>query len=125
MARLAAAYIKIRDARSVELKKFEAIDNKMKEQQGVLEAHMLKFLNEAKINSLQTDFGTIIRQQDIQPSAADWELVYDWIKKNDAFDMLERRIKKTFVTEYMETHQGDMPPGVNVHRKFVIRVRRS
>jgi hypothetical protein len=38
---------------------------------------------------------------------------------------LEKRIKKTFVQEWMDAHEGTPPPGVNVYREFVVRVRRS
>jgi hypothetical protein len=52
-------------------------------------------------------------------------LFYGWIKDNDAFDALERRVKKTFVTEFMETHEGGLPPpGITVSREYVVRVRK-
>ena len=47
------------------------------------------------------------------------------MKQNDAFDALERRIKKTFVSEYMENNGGAIPPGVSVYRQYAVRVRRN
>ena len=119
------AYVNIRDARSALAQKFDAEDGSLKDKLKLLEAFMLKELQSTGANSVRTDEGTVIRQEEIMPSGSDWDAFYGWIKKNDAFDFLERRIKKTAVKDYMEAHPGKLPPGVSVNREFVIRVRRA
>ena len=123
--RLTKAYIKIRDARAALKKDWAAEDEKLKGKLEKIEAELLKFLNETNQTSSKTDAGVVYRQEEITPTGADWNAFYDWVKDNDAFDALERRIKKTFVKEYMETHDGGIPPGVSVYRENVIRVRRA
>lgn len=123
--RFAKAYVKLRDARSAAKKVWEEADLALKLKQERLEVEMLKFLNDHQIESMRTAAGTVYRQEEIQPSCADWTALYAWIAENDAFDCLERRVKKTFVKEYMEQHNGERPPGVNVMREYVVRVRRS
>lgn len=125
MNALVRAHLKIRDARREIAKEFEAKDSELKEKQHRLEMAMLSHLNDNNMDSVRTDAGTFYRQENITPAGADWQAFYDWVKDNDAFDALERRIKKGFIKEYMEEHDGDMPPGVTVHKEHVIRVRRS
>ena len=59
------------------------------------------------------------------PTGQDWEAFYDWIKEHDAFDALERRIKRTFVSKYMDDNDGAIPPGVNVFRRYTVEVRKN
>lgn len=123
--RFTKVYIKIRDKRAELKAAFDKEDSDLKLKQESLENAMLAQMNATGAKSVRTDFGTVYRQEEVKPSASDWDSLYRWIKENDAFDALERRVKKTFVTEYMETHDGALPPGVSVHREFVVRVRRS
>lgn len=119
------AYLNIRKAREELSKDFETKDKELKANQEKLENALMHFMNESKQESFKTEFGTVYRQEDIIPSAADWEIIYEWIKENNAWEMLERRLKKTFIKTYSETNKGELPPGVNVFRKFIIRVRKS
>lgn len=123
--RFAKAYVKLRDARSAAKKVWEEADLALKLKQERLEVEMLKFLNDHQIESMRTAAGTVYRQEEIQPSCSDWTTFYAWISENDGFDFLEKRVKKTSVKEFMEHHNGACPPGVNVMREYVVRVRRS
>lgn len=105
-------------------REFEDADQKLKGDEESIELAILKFLQDSNINSVRTDFGTAYRQEDIIPTCADWNVFYDWVRKNDAFDALEKRIKKTYVKEMMENNQP-LPDGVNVIRKNVVRIRRT
>lgn len=123
--KVTSVYIKIRDARSALKKEFDAKDNELKEKLTRLEGEMLKSLQEAGATSIATTSGTVYKQEEITPTGSDWQAFYDWVRENNAFDALERRIKKTFVKEHMEANGGELPPGVSVYREFVVRVRRS
>ncbi len=122
---LTGAHIKVRDARAALKREFEASDGELKAAQEKIEAKMLAFLNDSGTTSAKTDSGTFYKQEDLIPAGADWNAFYGWIVENDAFDALERRIKKTFIKEYIESHDGEVPPGVSVFREYVIRVRRG
>lgn len=123
--KLTSVHLKIRDARSDLKRKFEEEDRKLKIKQERIENEMLRFLQDSNTGSVRTESGTFYRQEEITPTGSDWDAFYRWVRENDAFDALERRIKKTFVKEYMETHEGGIPPGVSVYREYVVRVRRS
>jgi hypothetical protein len=107
----------LREARRQLKKQYEDEDAKFKGGLQKLEAIMLAHLNAANADSVRTENGTFYKQEAITPSASDWQLVYDWIKDNDAWDLLERRVKSTFIKEYQEAHDGALPPGISVYRE--------
>lgn len=125
MTKIVKAHIAIRDARKVLSDEFNAKDKDLKAKQERLEAEMLRFMHDSNMDSVRTEAGTFFRQESLKPAASDWDAFYNWIKENDAFDALERRIKATFVKEFMEENDGETPPGVSVYREHVARVRRA
>lgn len=119
------AYSAIRDARAAKRHQWEAEDLALEEDQNKLKVYMLGLLNATGAKSINTEHGTVYRSEKIKPSAADWPAIYAWIAENpERFELLEKRLKSTFVREHMEEHEGAAPPGVNVHREFEVSVRR-
>jgi hypothetical protein len=118
LSKVAETYIKIRDAKAEKKRAFEAEVATLDGQLEKLEGFMLQHLNTHGMDSVRTAGGTFYRQEDIRPNITDDVLFYGWIKDNDAFDALERRVKKTFVSEFMETHEGGLPPpGITARRR--------
>lgn len=122
---LVRAHLNLRNAKSEVRRKADAEVKALQDQQDKIEAVMLAILAKGDGEGIRTKSGTFYRQEEVMPSARDWEAFYDWIKDNDAFDALERRIKRTFITAYMEAHKGELPPGVSVFRQFKIGVRKN
>ena len=125
VSKLARAYVKLRDARAEVKKTFEATDNDLKAKMAMIESEMLRQLQTNNIESIKTEAGTFYRQEELTPSGSDWGAFYDWVRAENAFDFLEKRIKKGSIKEYMEQHEGQLPPGVSVFKEWVVRVRRS
>ena len=123
--KLVRVHIKIRDARTKLSEEFKASDAELKASQERIEGELLRTLQEQSVDSMRTEAGTFYRQEEIKPSAYDWDAFYKWIAENDAFDALERRVKKDFVKAYMADQEGGLPPGISVHREYVARVRRA
>lgn len=124
--RVVQAYNAIRDARTAKRHAWEAEDLMLENDQDKLKVMMLDMLNQLGGKSIATDHGTIYRTEKVRPSAADWNVVYDWIAEDpERFELLEKRLKATFVKQFMEDNEGRIPPGVNVHREYEVAVRRS
>lgn len=123
--KLTRAYVKMREARAALKRDFDVQDKALRAQQSLLEATMLRVLHEANADSVRTESGTFYRQEDVTPRGDDWDAFYAWVVETNGFDALERRIKKTFIREYMELHEGALPPGVSVYREYVARVRQA
>ncbi len=122
--RAVKAYLNLREAKTQLKRKFDEEEAVLKGKMERLEAEFLRTLNEQGTESMRTLNGTFFRQEEITPTCQDWDALYRWIKQEDAFEALERRVKKTFVKDWMDQHEGTPPPGVNVFREFVVRVRR-
>lgn len=124
-SRYVKAYLNLRKAREELSKKFDQENEELKQKQELIENQLLQFLNNSKQESFRTEYGTVYRQDDFVPSAADWETIYAWIKENNSWELLEKRLTKTFIRTYLETNHGELPPGINIFRKCVVRVRKS
>jgi hypothetical protein len=124
LARVVQAYTAIRDARAVKRRAWEAEDVALEQDQQVLKVLMLDLLNQNGAKSITTAHGTVYRSERIKPSAADWGAIWRWAQDNDGFEIVEKRLKATFIKQYMDEHDGALPPGVNVHREFEVSVRR-
>lgn len=117
-------YIEIKEERDAFSKEADRI---IEEYDLKIDAHaveLLKLLNDQKTDSFNVLGHTIYKHTDVRPMADDWDTIYRWIMKHEAFDLLERRLKKTFVEEYMAANNKQTPPGMSVIRKFVAKVRR-
>lgn len=124
-SKVVEAYLNIRDKRAEISREYTSEDDKLKGIQKQLEGAMLSHLNDTGLDSARTPVGTFFRTEELKPSGSDWTAFYEWIKENDAFEALERRIKRDFIKAHMETHDGELPPGVSVHREYTCRVRRA
>lgn len=123
--KLAEAFMAIKERRTELKRAWEAEDMQLEAAQSKLKAAMLHVMNVTGGDSVRTSHGTIIRTLKIKPSAADWSAIYGWIVENpERFELLEKRVKSTFVSQYMDEHEGQLPPGVNVHQEYEISVRR-
>lgn len=123
--KITETYVKIRDARSDLKKKYEADDLALKVQLETLDSFLLQTLKDLGVESVRTKHGTVYQSVSIKPSCEDWNSFYTWIAENEAFDALERRVKKSFITTYMEDNKGELPPGINVLQEYTVTIRRS
>lgn len=118
-------YQRIHEARRELKHKFDEEDRALKADEESIKLALLGFMQKSGLKSVKTNHGTAYQQEDVIPTGSDWHAFYDWVRENNAFDALERRIKKTFVKEYMENNEGAVPPGVSVLRELTVRIRRS
>lgn len=128
VAKITKAYVAIRDKRAEIKKAFDEEYSSLGEKLARLEAELLRLMQDQKSDAIRTEFGTVYRQEEVKPSCSDWAALDAWEKTNphiNASDILEKRVSKKFVTEYMENNDGALPPGVSIYREYVVRVRRS
>lgn len=124
--KLVKAYIKMRDARSALTAEYEAKDEEIKKQMQVVEQHLLDVCKKAGADSVKIHgVGTIIRGVKTQYWTSDWEAMHNFIKENDAVELLERRIAQKAMGEFLQANPDKMPKGMNVESKYTITVRRS
>jgi len=54
---------------------------------------------------------------------ADWDSTLNFIRENEAYDMLEKRISKIAVRSYIEQNKA-VPPGVNYGTRLEVNIRK-
>lgn len=123
--KLVRIYIKMRDARSVLAAEFEAKDKEIKSQMEVIESHLLEVCKSAGASSINTGAGTIIRSVKTRYWTSDWESMHEFIRENNALELLERRVAQNAMADFIEQNPDKVPKGMNVDSKYTVVVRRS
>lgn len=123
--KLAEIYIKIRDKRAEIKDKYESEDSDLKDQMDMLAEKMLDICETQGADSLKTKTGTIIRKVDTRYWTSDWESFYDFVKDNEAYPLLEKRIHQTNMKQFLEENPDLLPAGLQSDSKYSIVVRRS
>jgi hypothetical protein len=123
--KLVRAYIKMRDARATLTAEFEEKDKAIKVQMEAVESYLLEVCKSAGANSINTGAGTIIRSVKTRYWTSDWESMHEFVRENNALDLLERRVAQKAMKEFLETNPDKMPKGMNVNSEYTVVVRRS
>lgn len=123
--KLVKAYIKMRDARAVLSTEYEAKDKEIEDQMEMIEHTLLDVCKRAGADSIKTGAGTIIRGVKTSYWTSDWESMHNFIKENQALDLLERRIAQRAMGEFLKANPDKMPKGMNVETKYSVTVRRA
>ena len=118
-----ATYMKLRSQK-------EAIEAEVKDRVSTIKAKMEKLEAWIKeqadvqgVTSFKTKHGTAFLTTTDYANVADWDAVLDFIRTQEAFDMLEKRISKIAVRGYIEANKA-VPPGVNYGTKLEINIRK-
>lgn len=118
-----AAYMTLRS-------KKDAIEGEVKTKVADIKAKMEKLESWIKtqadaqgVTSFKTKHGTAFLTTTDYANVGDWDAVLEFIKTNDAFEMLEKRVSKTAVRNYVENDKF-VPPGVNYGTKLEVNVRK-
>jgi hypothetical protein len=123
--KLAAIYIRIRDAKDNLTETYKTKVADLDEQMGVLETQMLSTCKEQGIDSIRTKHGTIIRSVKSRYWTNDWDSMYDFIEETGAFGLLEKRLHQTHMKEFLSENPDLLPRGLNVENQYTVVVRRS
>ena len=118
-----AAYLKLRN-------KKEALEAETKDQVKTLKEKMEQFEAWIKeqadaqgVTSFKTKHGTAFLTTTDYANVGDWDAVLGFIRENEAYDMLEKRISKVAVRGYIDSTKA-VPPGVNYGTKLEVNIRK-
>ncbi len=117
-------YIQLRDRKAQLKKEYESSVKDIDDAMDRVENHLQSLMNRLGVESLRTSHGTAYQTIRTSATVADWSMTLDWIKQNEHWDMLEKRVSKTFVDAYRTEHD-DLPPGVNWSEARTVNIKRS
>lgn len=120
---LTKLYVEIRDRIAARKAIFDKADGDDKTLLRKIELVLMTKMDEEGEESFRTEFGTAFITTTDYANVAQWDTFLDFIKNNDAFDMLERRCSKTAVREYIKSSKTP-PPGINYGARRELAIRR-
>ena len=116
-------YMKLREKKAlVEATIKEELD-KIKADMTKLEAFLKAKLDADGLTSFKTEYGTAFLTTTDFANVEDWDAVLRFIREEDAFDMLEKRVSKTAVRGYIDANK-EVPPGIKYGTKLDINIRK-
>lgn len=68
--------------------------------------------------------GIAFLQTDTTISVKDWDATFEWIKANEAWSVLEKRVSKSVVQDFIEAN-NEVPPGLHVSSETTAHIRKS
>ena len=123
--KLANIYIKIRDAKQAEEEKMKSKLAEFQEQLDLISEQLLELCKDQNATSIKTESGTIIRKISTRYWTSDNESLYNFVKDNNAIELLQPRINQANLKQFLEENPELMPPGVQVENKYTVVIRRS
>ena len=123
-AELITSYLKLRDKkREMERLHKEALAP-FNETLAKIEMALAKVMEETGLENLPGGGGTAYRSTRTSVTVDDWDIFMGWVKKHEAWHMLERRAAKTAVDELLQ-ETDELPPGISMTREYVVQVRKT
>lgn len=118
-----AAYIRLRDEKAEVKARHQEELAPINERMFKIEGWLHRELQRQGVQSFKTKQGTAFVQTSTSVTVEDFEATLPFIKQHGLWDMLEARVSKSAVMDWVESN-GSVPPGVNIKTDEVVRVRR-
>lgn len=122
--KLAAVYIKIRNEIASLTKKYDDEVEELKKQQDEIASAMKDTLKALNVRSVNTAGGTVVLLEKTRYYPSDWAEFKQFIKDNDAFDLMEKRIAQTNMAKFLEENPDRFPPGLQSETELTVSVRK-
>jgi len=121
--KLVEAYRTLREKKEQVDAEYKAKLEEIRRRQEIIENKILDFFNQTGVESARTPHGTAYISEVFNAKVVNRDDFYRFVRDNDAWDFVEARANKTAVRQYLEEHNGSLPPGVDVVvvRKINIR----
>lgn len=124
VAELIDAYIKLRDKKK-KIKERHAEELKdTNEKMDRLEMGLLFHLSGEGADSIRTESGTVYKIKRSSVKVQNWDEALKYVLDNNLTHMLEKRLAKSAVEEFLEANKTT-PPGVSITTDLGVGIRRK
>lgn len=121
---LIGKYVEVRDRKAALVADHKTKVAKFDDALDKLEAVLLAQFEQLGTDSVKTAHGTAYKTTKNSYQVADWEATLDFIRENELWHILEKRVAKAGVDAYKEEN-GDILPGLNARTEVTVNVRRT
>jgi hypothetical protein len=122
---LCAVYVKMRSKKQEIQKEADARVAEIEAQMSNISAAIKDRLVEAGGQSIKTSHGTAYLTQKTRYYPTDWSGFSEWVIKNNAVDLLEKRISQANMTQWLKECPTNPPVGVHGDTEVTVVVRKS
>ena len=122
--KLVKAYVRIRDAKEQMEREHDEKIAKLKSDMEAIEQALLELCKTTGQDGGKTQFGSFSRSVKSRYWTNNWGRMYEFIRANDAVDLLEQRLHQTNMKQFLIDNPDKLPEGLNVDSKYSIIVRR-
>jgi len=116
-------YAKLRDQKAAVEAEVKDRIGQIKAKMNKLEAYLKEQMDAQGLTSFKSEHGTAFLTTTDFANVANWDEVLQFIKDNEAYDMLEKRVSKIAVREYMDQSKR-VPPGITYGTKLDVNIRK-
>ena len=124
MDKLARVYRKMQTRIQTLTATYETEVEVLKAQQEAVKTALKDQMLALGVKSVNTAEGTVILSTKTRYSTQYWDAFKDFIKENDAIDLLEKRIAQTNMATFLGENPTLVPPGLNSNSEYSISVRK-
>lgn len=130
---LISRFVQLRDHCQAQQKKFDEFLKPFKTEQAEIQDKLLAMLNQTGGEAIKTEHGTASKSVIVTPKVEARDAYLDWLfalpdEDWNAFGNAMLQIAAPqidAVREYMENHEGQLPPGVTTSSFTRVNIRRS
>jgi hypothetical protein len=122
---LCRIYVKIRTKKQEVTKDYDASIAVLDEKLNTLAGAMKDILVATGGTSIKTEHGTVYSTIKTKYYPMDWSMFGEWIIKNNALDLLEKRVAQRNTAQWLDEHPNNPPPGLQAESEQTVVVRKS
>lgn len=120
---LVEKYRAVRDRKNEIAERHKAELAPINEAMSAIESRLLSMFTEAGLSSVKTAHGTAYTSTSIKYTVEDPAALREFVESNNMPELLETRISKSAVDQYLEAG-GSLPPGVKVSQHLSVNIRK-
>lgn len=118
------AYVQMRDAADAMEKRHKEELAPGRDKMRKIELWLQNTLQSQGLSNVKSESGTAFLQGVASVKVQDWESLLAFIRERNMWELLDHRVSKSVVEAFLES-TGRIPPGVDIKRETVVRVRRG
>lgn len=107
----AGELIEARSENNEQLREANKVVSDLKDTQDAIDAAIIVLLDSQQSTRAANGTGSVSISSTEEPNPDDWDKIYKYIKENDDFAILHRRLSSTAIRELAKS--GMLPPGVS------------
>ena len=119
-----AAYLQLRARKEEMIKRHKEELAPTNEQMNKCLLWVQQQLQAQGLTNFKGESGIAFLQTDTSVSVKDWDATIAWIKETEAWSVLEKRVSKSVVQDFIEVH-NEVPPGLHISSETTAHIRKS